>query len=193
MIQTTQSFEVRGPERQVDVVLKDTLQKILAAAPRRLKELRDECEAELKRLDSLPATGAGVTADEFFASLKLACEASGLPKVVSIALEGIQKLISYGFLTGRGRDPFKAAEPGQPPRQLIDTVIESVSTCAESADDTVQLHMINALCAAVISQTCEVHGKTLIQTVSTCVTLHRDSKSATNQRMAQTALTQMLS
>jgi len=66
MIHSTQSFEVRGPPEvhSVDVVLRETLERLRAAAPKRLKELRDECTADLERLDN-SATG-GVNADAFF-------------------------------------------------------------------------------------------------------------------------------
>mmetsp|Transcript_53139 Transcript_53139/g.95363 ORF Transcript_53139/g.95363 Transcript_53139/m.95363 type:complete len:1752 (+) Transcript_53139:149-5404(+) len=189
MIQTAQSFDGRSPElRNVDAVLRDALEKIRATAPKRLKELRDEVEADFKRLDNLPSSGAG-SADGFFGPLKMSCEASGVPKLAVIALEAIHKLISSGFLAGKGPDPFQP-EPG---RTLIDTVVEAVGNCAESADETVQMHMMSALLAAVSSQTCEVHRNTLMSAVNTCVSIHRDSKSASNQRMAQTALTQMLS
>eukprot|EP00439_Symbiodinium_sp_Y106_P023468 s1926_g2.t2 len=190
MIQTTQSFEARGPEnRVIDVVLRDALEKLRNTAPKKLKDLRDVVEADLKTLENLPASGANVSANDFFQSFKLGCEAAGLPKLVVIALEAIQKQITYGFLTGRGPDPFKP-ENG---RRLIDAVVDSVCNCAESADDTVQMHMISTLLAAVTSQVCEVHGQSLMLAVDTCMKLYRDSKSQSNQRMAQTALTQMLS
>ncbi|CAJ1345350.1 unnamed protein product [Effrenium voratum] len=187
MTQTTQSFEARGEVRIADV-LRDALEKLRGTAPRKLKELRDNVEADLKKLETLPS-GAGVDAGDFFLSFKLACEAVGLPKVVVISLEAIQKQITHGFLTGKGADPIKP-EPG---RHLIDSVVESVCNCAESADDTVQMHMISTLLAAVTSQVCEVHGQSLMLAVDTCMKLYRDSRSQSNQRMAQTALTQMLS
>ncbi|CAE7561117.1 Arfgef2 [Symbiodinium natans] len=190
MMQTSQSFEARGPEnRVVDVVLRDALEKLRNTAPKKLKELRDSVEAGLKTLENLPSSGAGVSANDFFQPFKLGCEAAGLPKLVVIALEAIQKQITYGFLTGKGPDPFKP-ESG---RHLIDAVVDSVCNCAESADDTVQMHMISTLLAAVTSQVCEVHGQSLMLAVDTCMKLYRDSKSQSNQRMAQTALTQMLS
>ncbi|CAE7909014.1 ARFGEF2, partial [Symbiodinium sp. KB8] len=170
-------------------VLRDALEKLRNTAPKKLKELRDVVEADLKTLENLPASGANVSANDFFQSFKLGCEAAGLPKLVVIALEAIQKQITYGFLTGRGPDPFKP-ENG---RRLIDAVVDSVCNCAESADDTVQMHMISTLLAAVTSQVCEVHGQSLMLAVDTCMKLYRDSKSQSNQRMAQTALTQMLS
>merc|ERR1719181_1297329 len=74
----------------------------------------------------------------------------------------------------------------------MDSVVEAVCGCAEQADDTVQLQMIRALLTAVTSQTCEVHGNSLMLAVRTCFQIHKDSKNSMNQRTAQTSLTQML-
>lgn len=180
-----------APEvRDVDATLKDTLRKLRDNAPKRLKELRDECTAGLERLENASAPGA-VNADEFFKALKLALEATGSPKVVSIALESIQKLMEYGFLTGKGVDPFKEPSSGAQ-RCLMDSVIEGVCQCAEQTDDQVQLQMIRALLTAVTSPTCEVHGNSLMLVVRTCFQIHRESKNTMNQRTAQGSLTQML-
>ncbi|CAE7267924.1 BIG2, partial [Symbiodinium pilosum] len=54
-----------------------------------------------------------------------------------------------------------------------DAVVDSVCNCAESADDTVQMHMISTLLAAVTSQVCEVHGQSLMLAVDTCMKLYR--------------------
>jgi len=192
MIQSTQSFEVRGPPevRNVDTVLRETFENLRATAPKRLKELRDECAADLERLDS-SAVG-GVVADDFFKALKLACEAVGSPKIVSIALDSIEKLIAYGFLTGKGSDPFSEAAKDVAPRCLIDSVIECVCNCKEQTDEQVQLKVIRTLLVAVTSQTCEVHGNSLVLAVSTCVKIHRDTKNSANQQTAGKSLTQML-
>lgn len=191
-LQTAQSLEARGPTeaRSVEVVLRDALDKLRAAAPKKLKELRDECTADLERLDN--SSDSATHADEFFKSLKLACEAAGNPKLVSISLDCIQKLLSSGYLTGKGPDPFKDGVPGAPPRTLIDTIVETVCDCAEQSDETVQLQMVRALLTAVNAQSCEVHGNALMLAVDTCVKVHRDSKSAMNQRTAQGSLGEML-
>jgi hypothetical protein len=195
-IQTSQSFEVRGPPevRSVDSVLREALEKLRAAAPKRLKELRDECASDLERLDNSAAAGP-VNADDFFKPLKLALEGGGSSKVVSIALDAIQKLTTYGFLTGRGPDPFRDPAAPASSRCLMDTVMEAVCNCTEQADDTVQLQMVRALLTAVTASqpgSCEVHGDSLMLAVSTCFKIHRDSKSSMNQRQAQASLTQML-
>jgi len=179
-----------GLEVKVHVVLQDTLDKLKSAAPKRLKELRDECDLGLEKLKASSATDS-VNVDEFFKALKLACESSGSPKVVTIALDSIQKLINHGFLTGKGTDPFKEPAAGSH-RCLMDSVIDCVCNCAENTDDQVQLQMIRALLTAVTSQTCEVHGDSLMSAVRTCFMIHKDSKNSMNQRTAQASLTQML-
>lgn len=195
MIQTTQSFEARaGPPEvhSVDALLRETMQKLMNAAPKRSKELRDECQSSLERLDSA-ASAAGICGDDHFKALKYACECTGVPKVVVVALDCIQKLLAHGFLTGKGPDAFKEAEKGQPPRTLIDSVVECICNCQEQADDTVQLTMVRALLTGVTSQTCEVHGNSLMLAVKKSFQIHQDSKNAMNQRTAQASLTQMLS
>lgn len=176
--------------RNVDQTLQDTLRKLRDNAPTRKKDLRDECTAGLERLKNSSAPG-GVNADDFFKALKLALEATGSPKVVSIALESIQKLMEFGFLTGKGVDPFKEPTSGTQ-RCLMESVIESVCQCAEKADDQVQLQMIRALLTAVQSQSCEVHANSLMLVVRTCFEIHRESKNTMNQRTAQKSLEQML-
>lgn len=192
MFQSTQSFDARGtPEvRNVELVLREALEKLRTAAPKRHKELRDECTAGIAMLDG--SVAGGVNADDYFKALGLACAASGSPKVVSIGLDCIQKLISYGFLTGKGPDTFKEKEAGAPARFLIDSIMESVCNCAEQSDDSVQLQMVRVLLTAVTSASIEVHSNSLMIAVKTCFTIHRDSKNSMNQRTAQASLTQML-
>jgi len=198
MIQSTQSFDARsGPPEvhSVDQLLRDTFEKLKSLAPKRNKDLRDECTAGLERLDAA-VTGAHahgcVSADDYFKALKLGCACQGAPKVVAMALDGIQKLLACGFLTGKGADPFKEAEQGAPPRMLMDSVIETVCECEEQSDDTVQLQMVRVLLTGVTSQTCEIHCNSLMTAVKTCFQIHRDSKNAMNQRTASAYLTQML-
>lgn len=48
-----------------------------------------------------PSTEASISdADPYFLPFKLACE-TGQPKLMAVALDSIQKLISYGYLTGK--------------------------------------------------------------------------------------------
>jgi len=181
----------QAPEaRSVDALLKEVLDRLRGAAPKKLKELRDECTAGLEKIEG----GATVTtADEYFRALKYGCEAAGNPKVVAIALDAIAKLMASGYVNGTGPDPFKGESPaGTPPRTLMDSIIDAICGSAEQQDDTVQQLIIRALSTALTSQTLEVHGASLMKAVSACFSIHRDSKNPTNQRTAHAALTQIL-
>jgi len=191
MLQTSPSLEAAGtPEvRNVDVVLREAFEKLQSLAPRRLKELRDECAAKLDKLQKSDA--GGVIADEYFGALRLACKAEGNPKVVSLSLDTIQKLIVHGFLVGKG------AETSQDPATgtsglSIDAIMECMCSCAEQADDGVQCSLIEALMTAVTSQVCEIHGSSLMLAVRKCLDIHRMSKNSNNQKLAQQSLSQML-
>eukprot|EP00929_Paragymnodinium_shiwhaense_P023699 TRINITY_DN14780_c0_g1_i1.p1 TRINITY_DN14780_c0_g1~~TRINITY_DN14780_c0_g1_i1.p1 ORF type:complete len:1790 (+),score=604.91 TRINITY_DN14780_c0_g1_i1:213-5582(+) len=190
-MQTTQSFEARsGPPEvhNVDALLREALEKLKNAAPKKSKELRDECEAGLEKIHS-SANVAPINGDDYFKALKYGCECQGVPKVVVTALDTIQKMLQYGFLTGKGPDPFAPAAG----RTLMDSIVDSIVNCADQADDTVQFHMIGALRTAATTQTCEMHGNSLMAAVKKIFQIHQDSKNAMNQRTAQASLTQMLS
>mmetsp|Transcript_58738 Transcript_58738/g.137076 ORF Transcript_58738/g.137076 Transcript_58738/m.137076 type:complete len:1749 (+) Transcript_58738:59-5305(+) len=175
--------------RSVDVLLKEVLGRLQAAAPKKHKELRDECTAGLEKLEG--ATGI-TSADEYFRALKYGCEAAGSPKVVAIALDAIAKLMASNYLSGTGPDPFKEDMVGGQPRTLMDSIIDAICGSAEQQDDTVQQLIVRALSTALTSQTLEVHGASLMKAVSACFAIHRDSKNPTNQRTAHAALTQIL-
>lgn len=181
-----------GDSRHADAFLRDVLERIRNLAPKKLKDLRDECTTDLERLDTVVARGGAINADEFVRSFKLACEAVGNPKVVSTALEAVEKLMATGLLTGRGPDIFSTPAPDEEPPVLMDSVIQFICTCAEQTDDNVGHLMIKALATAVTSQHFEVHGNSLMLAVRTCFTINRDSKNATTQKTAHLSLTTML-
>jgi len=165
-------------------VVKDTFNAILKEAPKKLKDLRDECAAELERGTCSEAS--------ICKALRLGCGAAGNPKVVALSLEALHRLFKCGGLLGKGPDPF--TDTGNvPARCLIDAVIDSIAGCADQADELVQLRQVEALQAALTTPSCEVHGNSCVLAISTCVKVYKDSKSQTNQRQANQALTQMLS
>lgn len=172
-------------------ILRDAFEKLHIAAPKKNKELRDSCILALDRLQA--ASPGAVSGDDFFFVLRYGCECQGAPKAVSIALHAIQKLVLYGFLTGRGVEPLRELSPGVPQRSLLDSIVESVCGCAEQSDDTVQLQMVQVLMAIVTSHYCEIHNNSLMLAVRTCFQIHRDSRNAMNQRTASSSLQQMLS
>uniref|UniRef100_A0A0G4G318 SEC7 domain-containing protein n=1 Tax=Chromera velia CCMP2878 TaxID=1169474 RepID=A0A0G4G318_9ALVE len=129
----------------------------------------------------------------FFKSLKLGCEA-GVAKVQIYALECIQTLLAHEYLHGRTPDLFRENKAGQPPRLLMDSLVETVCAVNDNggAETEAQLQIIRCLLTAVTSNSSKVHGPSLMLAVRTIFTIHRDSRDATNQRTAQAALTQML-
>eukprot|EP00429_Kryptoperidinium_foliaceum_P002733 CAMPEP_0176025860 /NCGR_PEP_ID=MMETSP0120_2-20121206/12659_1 /TAXON_ID=160619 /ORGANISM="Kryptoperidinium foliaceum, Strain CCMP 1326" /LENGTH=1800 /DNA_ID=CAMNT_0017359051 /DNA_START=49 /DNA_END=5451 /DNA_ORIENTATION=- len=178
--------DVRG-----DLVLKEACNLILKEAPKKFKDLRDQCTADLERLGK---SAGSVILDDYVKVLRLALEAQGSPKVVAIALDVIHKLTAAGQLSGKGPDPFNGATPSTSatPRALIDAVVEAVTLCADQADDNVQVRQMQTLLALSTSQNCKVHGSSLMLSVSHIFKICRDTKSAQHQKQAHTCLSQML-
>jgi len=177
---------------QPQEVLREALAGIQREAPKRLKELRDECQADLERLGQAGSPApADFSAEEYFKALKLALEATGCQKVVLTSLECIQKLIKEGHLVGKGPDPFKQAEGGTA-RCLMDNIVESICSCAEQPDEHVQARQMQALLRAITAQSCEVHGTSLKLALDTIFKIFRDTKSPNNLKTAQACLNQII-
>lgn len=178
--------DVRG-----ELVLKEAFTLILKEASKKFKDLRDQCTADLERLGKSAGTA---TLDDYVKAFRLALEAQGSPKVVAIALDVVHKLTNAGLFSGKGPDPFNGATPSASPapRALIDLVVEAVVQCADQADDNVQARQMQTLLALVTSKTCQVHGQSLMLSVSHIFKICRDTKSAQHQRQSNTCLSQML-
>ena len=131
------------------------------ASGRRFLELRNACEA------ASPLS---------FHPLQLACE-SRSSRLMTVALDCLQKLIAYGYLRGE---------------QQINEVVETICRCNNHPDDNVQLQVIKALLTAVTCTTCDVHGTSLLLAVRACYHIHLVSKNAVNKATAKATLTQML-
>lgn len=165
--------------------------------------LSGELKQELERLDlereeerdsssALPLPRAGdaayIDAEKYFLPFELGCQSKS-PKIVISALDCIQKLIAYGHLTGNSPDP------RNPQRLLIDCIVETTCSCfsGPSTDEGVQLQIIKALLTLVTSQSCQVHGSSILLAVRTCYNIYLGSKNLVNQTTAKATLTQMLS
>uniref|UniRef100_A0A914USB7 SEC7 domain-containing protein n=1 Tax=Plectus sambesii TaxID=2011161 RepID=A0A914USB7_9BILA len=163
-------------------------------------QLKKSCEVALEELNGeiaeyqktasasvVPNLNQFIEADRYFLPFELACQSKS-PKIVVTALDCLQKLIAYGHLVGKSPDNVN------PQRLLIDRIVEAI--CAPFSgphtDETVQLQIIKALLAVVISNTCEVHEGTLLLAVRTCFNIYLASKSAINQATAKGTLSQML-
>ena len=195
------------------------LNKILADRDTRKshnQQLRAACEAALQEIqDSVGGTGgvegeegglapspapagssvlpeladsARLDADKYFLPFSLACQ-SRTPRLVVISLDGLQKLIAYGHLTG--------SQPSveQPGRRQIDLIVDTVCNCFSGphTDEGVQLQILKALLTILTSQHVEVHEASLLAAVRTCYNVYLASKNMINQTTAKATLNQMLS
>ncbi|XP_046858136.1 brefeldin A-inhibited guanine nucleotide-exchange protein 1-like [Xenia sp. Carnegie-2017] len=139
-------------------------------------------------LPPLPGQQTFITADQYFLPFELACQTK-CARIVTIALDCIQKLIAYGHIVGDTPDSI------EPERRLIDRIIETICTCFTgiNTDVNVQIQIIKALLTAVTSSTCEVHEGTLLQAVRTVYNIYLASKNLVSQTTAKATLTQMIS
>lgn len=144
-----------------------------------------DCQRALKHLEVLES-GQGDIEHSFYI-LRLACQ-SRSTRIITIALDCIQKLVAYGYLKGTCLDPYE-----QTKGLLIDTIVESVCNCyhGPGTTDGVQLQIIKALLTLVTSPYCQVHESSLLLAIQTCVEIYLNSKNCTNQNTAKATLTQM--
>ncbi|CAB3982629.1 brefeldin A-inhibited guanine nucleotide-exchange 1 isoform X1 [Paramuricea clavata] len=135
-----------------------------------------------------PGQQTFITADQYFLPFELACH-SKCSRIVTTALDCIQKLIAYGHIIGDTPDSI------EPEKRLIDRIIDTICSCFTGihTDEGVQLQIIKALLTAVTSSTCEVHEGTLLQAVRTVYNIYLASKNLINQTTAKATLTQMIS
>eukprot|EP00731_Ephydatia_muelleri_P031777 Em0023g284a len=190
-----------------NVFLTRALEKILSDKECRKNQqqgLRKACEGALKSIQeelkkssnssrpdagstALPHPEAFISADKYFYPFELACKC-GIPRIVTTALDCIQKLVAYGQLTGSSMD----AE--NPEKKLIDRIIETVCGCfvGVQTDEGVQLQIIKALLTIMTSGSVEVHGGTVLTAVRCCYNIYLASKNIVNQTTAKASLTQIL-
>lgn len=144
-----------------------------------------KCQRALKHLEDLESGNGDI--ERSFYILRLACQ-SRSARIVTIALDCIQKLAAYGYLCGTRLDPEE-----QTKGLLIDTIIESVCNCfhGPATADGVQLQILKALLTLVTSPSCQVHEASLMMATQTCFDIYLSSRNTTNQNTAKATLTQM--
>ncbi|XP_076264030.1 ADP ribosylation factor guanine nucleotide exchange factor Sec71 [Rhynchophorus ferrugineus] len=164
-----------------------------------LEELKNETknvsssedEQSDKVSDVLPLPKSGdanvLTTEKYFLPFELACQSKS-SRIVTTALDCLQKLIAYGHLTANVPD---STTPG---KLLIDRIVETICSCftGPQTDEGVQLQIIKALLTVVTSQHVEVHEGTVLLAVRTCYNIFLASKNLINQTTARATLTQML-
>ena len=118
----------------------------------------------------------------------LACQ-SKTPRLVVISLDGIQKLIAYGHLTGA------SVSVENPTKRQIDVIVDTICSCfsGPQTDEGVQLQILKALLTILTSQHVEVHEASLLNSVRTCYNIYLASRNMINQTTAKATLNQMLS
>jgi len=171
-------------------------------------QLRAACEAALQEIQALvgtvqaddgdttslssssvlPELEARLEADKYFLPFELACQ-SKTPRLVVISLDGLQKLIAYGHMTGN------SASVSTPGKRQIDNVVDTICGCfsGPQTDEGVQLQILKALLTILTSQHVEVHESSLLSSVRTCYNIYLASKNMINQTTAKATLNQMLS
>lgn len=150
-------------------------------------QLKKACECTLEDLKSseehLPDPCSSFEADRHFLALELACTSKS-PEIVTSALDCLQKLVAYGYLTGRGVDP------SNPEKKLIDRIVKTI--CAPSNDhgtnDKVLLHSSKAVLEILLSEKCEVHGDSLILAVRTCFNFFLKARDPMHQASAEVTM-----
>ena len=87
-----------------------------------------------------PSEMSRLNADKYFLPFDLACQSKSA-RLTVIALDGIQKLIAYGHLTGEQPSSVNGGAGG---RRLIDDVVETICACFSGlqTDEGVQLQIL---------------------------------------------------
>lgn len=174
------------------VFVVSALEQIAASKEaRRKKQLGDAAQ---KALDVIKRPDSSPSPEIIFEPLKLATETSSIP-LTTTALDCIGKLISYSYFSvpAEPQDP-NAATAQAEKLPLIDRAIETICDCFqnEATPYEVQLQIVKSLLAAVLNDKLIVHGSGLLKAVRQVYNIFLQSKSNTNQQVAQGTLTQMV-
>ena len=174
------------------VFVVSALEQIAASKEaRRKKQLGDTAQ---KALDVIKRPDSSPSPEVIFEPLKLATETSSIP-LTTTALDCIGKLISYSYFSvpAEPQDP-NAASAEELKLPLIDRAIETICDCFqnEATPYEVQLQIVKSLLAAVLNDKLIVHGSGLLKAVRQVYNIFLQSKSNTNQQVAQGTLTQMV-
>jgi brefeldin A-inhibited guanine nucleotide-exchange protein len=180
-----------------------------------LKLIRKETDepivtATLESIISLSEISPKATDELIIMPLKLACQ-SGNPRLCSIALDCLQKLMAYG---GEGAirplfsqlqeeateeditDEHSISYPSMPMTLRISTMqlMNIICDCFinEHTDENVQLHVIKALLTSISVEHCQIHGAALLKAIRTIYNIVLLTKSSVNQQTAKGTLSQLI-
>eukprot|EP00736_Rhodelphis_marinus_P010036 Rmarinus@m.1675 len=108
----------------------------------------------------------------------LGCQSHNV-KFAETSLDCLQKLLLYGYICGNSvvtnKEKEDVLEDNHP---MIDTVIDTICSCAEFQEETVQLQVIKALLTAVTGAESEVHDTSLLISVRTMYQLYLRNRNA---------------
>lgn len=174
------------------VFVVSALEQIAASKEaRRKKQLGDAAQ---KALDVIKRPDSSPSPEVIFEPLKLATETSSIP-LTTTALDCIGKLISYSYFSVPAEPQDSNVASAQEEKlPLIDRAIETICDCFqnEATPYEVQLQIVKSLLAAVLNDKLIVHGSGLLKAVRQVYNIFLQSKSNTNQQVAQGTLTQMV-
>ncbi len=129
----------------------------------------------------------------FWKTFNLSLKSSN-PKIVATALDGIHRLIAYGYFTSTfstcNGTEIEMKEQGDKP--LMDQVIDSVCDSPQIKDENVEIQVLKVLITAVTTVNCEIHGESLAKAVFTCIDVFLNTKNPVSKTTSQASLTQML-
>eukprot|EP00943_MAST-04B_sp_MAST-4B-sp1_P009087 g9087.t1 len=173
-----------------------TIKRIKGLSSRKHKELRLACDATTKAIEEKKhGTKSNsnthvpdADADKYFLPFQLACKTNN-SKMISAALDCMQKLIAYGYLAG---ETLVTNKSNGEIRKLIDVVVETICSCNGHTDENVQLQVIKALLTTVSCNHCEIHETSLLLAVRACYHIHLVSRNSVNRTTAKGTLQQML-
>ncbi|CAG8673134.1 9257_t:CDS:1, partial [Paraglomus occultum] len=97
-----------------------------------------------------------------------------------------------GDTTPKGAAPANSSNYPNPAR-LIDDVVHTICTgfAGQQTDQTVTLQILKVLLTFVTSDTCQVHGISLLKVIQTCCNIYCFTRNAILQATAKAELTQM--
>ncbi|KAH8929478.1 Sec7-domain-containing protein [Atractiella rhizophila] len=159
--------------------------------------LKESVSNALLQLRNVPSPD-NIKPHTIFEPLKLACETKSIPLMIT-SLDCIGKVVTYAFfadptpphkfLNLTKDDPEGAQSSGG----LTDEVVATVCDCfIETAPDAVQLQIVKAILAIVLSPKLHVHQSSLLKAVRTVYNIFLLSKSPMIQTVAQGSLTQIV-
>ncbi|GMH65106.1 hypothetical protein TrST_g3433 [Triparma strigata] len=120
-------------------------------------------------------------------------------KMSDLAIETLTLMVVNKFISGEtlGATPPPSSPDGvpppRPPPTLIETTVNTVCSCSDSNDESVQLAMTKSLLTLISSSHCRVHEASLLTSIRASFHVYLVTKSTAVKDNSKVALTQILS